>query len=124
MALKYDLEERTLKFAKDVRILTRQLKKDRDLHSDINQVVRSSGSVGANYIEANDALSKKDFLMRIRICLKEAKETEYWLLIINELQQDNEQLRLIELITEASELRKIFAKIITNTLKKGHNLNN
>ncbi len=87
-------------------------------------MIRSSGSVGANYIEANDALSKKDFLMRIRICLKEAKETEYWLLLIYELLPNHDQLRLIDLVNEAHELRYIFASILKNTLKKDHKLNN
>ena len=124
MTLKYDLEERTLKFAKNVRLFTRKLKKNTDLRTDITQLIRSSGSVGANYIEANDALSKKDFIMRIRICLKEAKESEYWLLIIHELQPDHEETRLIELVNEAHELRYIFASILKKTLKKDHKLNN
>jgi len=45
----------------------------------LNSLVRASGSVGANYIEANESLSKKDFLMRVKICRKEAKESRYWL---------------------------------------------
>ena len=71
---KYDLEERTFLFASKVRALTKQLYHSIENIEDIKQLVRSSGSVGANYIEANESLSKKDFLMRIKICRKEAKE--------------------------------------------------
>ena len=71
----YDLEERTLRFAKQVRDFVKRLKKTVSNVEDIKQLVRASGSVGANYIEANEALSKKDFIMRIKICRKEAKES-------------------------------------------------
>jgi four helix bundle protein len=69
----YDLEDRTLDFAKDVRAFVKKLPKTLSNLEDGKQLVRSSGSVGANYIEANEALSKKDFRMRIKICRKEAK---------------------------------------------------
>jgi len=74
MSKQYDLEERTFQFAKNVSLY---IKKFSIAISNIEygkQVVRSSGSVGANYIEANEALSKKDFIMRIKICCKEATE--------------------------------------------------
>lgn len=74
---KYVLENRTLAFAKRVRRFVRNLKMDVPNYEDGKQVVRSSGSVGANYIEANDGLSKKDFLFRIKLSRKEAKETKY-----------------------------------------------
>ena len=79
----YDLEERTLKFAKRVRSFVKKLKKTITNTEDGKQLIRASGSVGANYIEANEALSKKDFVMRIKICRKEAKESGYWLKLIN-----------------------------------------
>ena len=79
----YDLEDRTFIFARDVRALVRQIPKTLANIEDAKQVVRSSGSVGANYIEANESLSKKDFLMRIKICRKEAKESRYWLRLID-----------------------------------------
>ena len=72
---RYDLEERTLEFAKRVRKYVRQLPKTTSNGEDGKQVIRSSGSVGGNYIEANEALSKKDFSMRIKICRKESKES-------------------------------------------------
>jgi four helix bundle protein len=72
---RFDLEERTLSFALAVRAFVRKLSRDPTTLSDGPQVLRSSGSVGANYIEANEALSKKDFIVRIKICRKDAKET-------------------------------------------------
>ncbi len=79
----YDLEDRTAKFAINVRDFVRKLPRTIANIEDGKQVIRSSGSVGANYIEANEALSKKDFLMRIKISRKEAKESMYWLKLIN-----------------------------------------
>jgi len=70
----YDLEERTLKFAKNVVEFTKSLPKSLANIEIIKQLVRAAGSVGANYIEANESLSKKDFTMRIKICRKEAKK--------------------------------------------------
>ena len=82
---------------------------------DSKQVVRTSGSVGANYREANEALSKKDFVMRIKISRKEAKESAYWLRLIHEtnnLKNADENLRLIQ---EAIELKKILSSILENS---------
>jgi four helix bundle protein len=70
----YDLEERTFQYAKRVRIYVKKLPKTTANIEDGKQVIRASGSVSANYIEANESLSKKDFLMRVKICRKEAKE--------------------------------------------------
>ena len=108
---RYDLEERTFKFAKRVRILVSKLTKTISNIEDGKQAVRSSGSIGANYIEANEALSKKDFMMRIKICRKEAKETNYWLNLfdINNTELENERKLLTK---EASELTNIFGSII------------
>jgi four helix bundle protein len=74
-------------------------------------MIRSSGSLGANYIEANEAISKKDFFHRIRICRKEAKETRYWLYLIENVDRDLEPERL-SLIKEATELMMIFGSIV------------
>ncbi len=71
----YDLEERTFEFAKSVRLFVKNLPRTISTIEDGKQLIKSSGSVGANYLEANEALSKKDFLMRIKISRKEAKET-------------------------------------------------
>jgi four helix bundle protein len=105
----YDLEERTLAFARSVREFIRRLPRTIINTEDGKQVVRSSGSVGANYIEANESLSKKDFVMRIKICRKEAKETEYWLSMIDAPALNSEREKLL---SESIELRKIFGAII------------
>ncbi len=80
----YDLEERTFQFAKRVRLFVKTLPNTLANIEDSGQLIKASGSVGANYREANESLGKKDFLMRIRISRKEAKESEYWLRLINE----------------------------------------
>ena len=100
---KFDLEERTFEFAKAVRRYLKTLKFSVALNEDAKQVARSSGSVGANYIEANEALSKKDFVHRVKISRKEAKETVYWLKLME---------APTELINEAIELKKILSAII------------
>jgi len=108
----YDLEDRTFNFAKRVRAFVKKLPKTMANMEDGKQVIKSSGSVGANYIEANESLSKKDFVMRIKICRKEAKESRYWLKLVdcdnnNELEKERKGL-----IQEASELTKIFGAIL------------
>ena len=75
----YDLEERSFEFAKQVRAFIKVLPKTIANFEDSRQLIRASGSVAANYIEANNALSKKDFVMRVKICRKEAKECRLWL---------------------------------------------
>lgn len=80
---KYDLEDRTYQFARSVRAFVRTLPRTICNIEDVSQVVRSSGSVGANYIEANEALGTKDFRMRIRISRKESKETRSWLRLLD-----------------------------------------
>ncbi len=108
----YDLEERTYQFAKRVRLYTRKLPKNIANIEDSQQVVRASGSVGANYIEANEALSKKDFLMRVKICRKEAKESAFFLRLIYETNSPEFDKEGLELHDEAIQLKKIFSSII------------
>ena len=108
----YDLEDRTYEFAKEVRAFVRKLKKDVANVEDSKQVVRSSGSVGANYIEANDSLSKKDFVMRIKICRKEAKESRYWLRLIEIFDDEALKIEKTKLAGEAQELMNIFGAIL------------
>ena len=79
----YDLEERTLEFAKRVRAFVKKLPKTLANIEDSRQLIKASGSVGANYIEANEAISKKDFVFRIKICRKESKESRYWLRLVD-----------------------------------------
>src|SRR3972149_7590979 len=112
----YDLEDRTLAFAKRVRAFVKKLPKQTSNFEDGKQVIRSSGSMGANYIEANEALSKKDFVMRIKISRKEAKESKYWLLLIDASapkELENERRYLMQ---ESDELMKIFSSIMRKSL--------
>ncbi len=110
----YDLEGRTLEFGKRIIHLCKALP-----HSIVNnrlsdQVVRSGTSPGANYREANETESKKDFKFKIRICLRESKETVYWLQLI--VEANSEMTKRIEpLLQEAHELVKIFAAILLNS---------
>ena len=108
---KYDLEERTLRFAKEVISFVNRLPKSLSNVEIIKQLVRSSGSVGANYIEANEALGKQDFKMRTKICRKEAKESVYWLKLVEVNDEKKENARQ-QLIVEAAQLTKIFSSIL------------
>lgn len=112
----YDLEERTFLFAKNVRVFVKELDKSIWNKEDIKQVTRSSGSVAANYIEANEKLGEKDFLMKIRICKKETKETILWLRLFDIEVEKLEQFR-IRLIEEATELKNIFGAIYKNKIQ-------
>ena len=114
---KFDLEERTTEFAKRIIRLSKALPKNIINNPLINQIIRSSGSIGANYREANDALGKKDFIYRIKISRKETKETLHWLELIEEANQEF-RLRMQELKKEAQELRNILSTIIINTSNK------
>jgi four helix bundle protein len=109
----YNLEDRTLDFGKRIIRLAQALPKNIINYKLIDQIVRSGTSVGANYREANETETKRDFKYRIRICRKEAKETVYWIDIICEANKDFTE-RLIPLRKESVELVKIFAKILEN----------
>ena len=108
--MKYDLEERTFLFARDCRNLIKSLKSTIANIEDGKQLIKSSGSVGANYIEANEKLGDKDFLFRLKISRKEAKESRFWLRLLKEGNPDN--VEIDKLIQEADELRKILSTII------------
>ncbi len=107
---RYDLEERTLQYAKDVRAFVRKLPRTLQNIEYSKQLIRSSGSVGANYIEANEALSRKDFVMRAKISKKESKESRYWLQLVECSPQDEEERQ--KLTQESTELMKILGAII------------
>lgn len=110
---KYDLEARTLTFARDVRKFTASLPNSIANREDIKQIVRSSGSVGANYLEANESLSRKDFIMRIKISKKETRETIFWfdlLSVPSEITDEHQRLR-----GEATEIMKILGAILRNS---------
>jgi four helix bundle protein len=109
---RYDLEDRTFIFAKEVRAFVKRIPRTLANIEDTKQVVRASGSVGANYIEANEALSKKDFVMRIKICRKEAKESRYWLRLIDTGDDSTVEKNRGDLVQEATELTSIFGAIL------------
>ena len=114
---KYDLEECTLQFAARVRSFVKLLPATPGNREDVRQLVRSSGSVGANYIEANDAIGDKDFAMRIKISRREAKETRYWLRLVEVDGSGGLQATRDELVTEAAELIRILSAIANKTAK-------
>ncbi|MBP1225329.1 four helix bundle protein [Flavobacterium sp. 1355] len=116
MTKPYDLEERTFLFAKECRAYIRTLSKTTSNIEDGKQLIRSSGSVGANYIEANEKLGDKDLIFRLKISRKEAKESKFWLRLLHELNPD-QRILSDSLIFEVEELRKILSAIITKTSK-------
>lgn len=115
--MKYELEERVEKFGENIIDLVKKVKITPITKSIINQLVKSGTSVGANYFEANGASSKKDFINKVFISKKEAKETQHWLRMISKA----DQLIISEarlLYKETQELAMIFSTIITNTKNK------
>ena len=112
----YNLEERTLLFAKDVIEFVGKIPKNLANNEIAKQLVRSAGSVGANYIEANEALSKKDFLMRVKISRKEAKESCYWIKLLTV--PDSLSASQADLLQEGTEVMKIFSSIIEKSAPK------
>lgn len=111
---RYDLESRAMEFALAIRDFVKVVPKNITNNEYVKQLVRSSSSIGANYLEANESLSKKDFVMKIKICRKEAKETEYWLRLIEV--GDSQQMRLNDLLNEAKQLRLILSAILNKSL--------
>lgn len=120
---KFDLEDRTLDFAKRVVRLCRALPKDAVNNRLVGQATGSAGSVGANYREANDALGKKDFICRMKISRKEAKETLYWLELIEEANAVLKD-RMQEIKQECLEIKNILSSIIINAEKKKSDFKN
>ncbi len=110
---RYDLEDRTLKFAQSVNLYVRSLPRDVANLENGKQLVRAGGSVGANYIEANDSLSKKDFLMRVKISKKECKEARYWL-VLTQPAKEGENLKAV-LVDEATQLMNILGAILNKS---------
>jgi four helix bundle protein len=106
----YDLEERTAVFAEQSRAFVKRLQRTIGNVEDAKQFIRASGSIGANYIEANEAIGKKDFVMKIKICRREAKESFYWLRLLDvdsKLEHERQQLS-----SEARQLMNIFGAIL------------
>lgn len=110
----WDMKERTLTFAKAVRQFVKTIPRTVSNRQDVIQVVRSSGSIGANYLEANDSLGDKDFPFRMKIARKEAKETHYWLQLIDPGANEDVATRQKELIDEADQLTRILSSMLKN----------
>jgi four helix bundle protein len=106
----YDLEERTYQFARRCRDYVKKLPKTISNLEYGKQLINASGSQAANYIEANEAISKKDFSHRIKICRKEVKESRLWLRLTEPLPRDEKEKESLSL--EATELMKIFGSIL------------
>lgn len=113
----YDLEERTLKFSKRLIRMVQALPKNDINRHQCDQCLRSGTSIGANYREANDAVGKRDFLFRLRISRKEAKENTYWLQLISEANPVFAD-RMKYLIQESKELTYILSAIISKSENK------
>jgi len=114
----YNLEERTAVFGENIIEFCKIIEQNVITRPLINQVFRSATSIGANYMEANSASSRKDFQNKIFICKKEAQETKHWLRMLSKIVlKENEQLHV--LWQEAQELTMIFQKI-TSSLRKNN----
>ncbi|MDO9510053.1 MAG: four helix bundle protein [Candidatus Magasanikbacteria bacterium] len=110
----YDLEDRTFEYSKRIIKLCKSLGNDLINRNLANQLIRSGTSMGANYREANETETKKDFQFRIRICRKEGKETVYWVKLVMEANPEIAE-RLESLLQETNELVKIFVAILEKT---------
>lgn len=108
----YNLEERTFEFAKRCKDFIKKIPRNITNIEYGKQLARSSGSQAANYIEANESLSKKDFAMRIKICRKESKESRLWLKLCDTKDDQILKAEQDKLIQEAFELTKIFGSIV------------
>jgi four helix bundle protein len=108
----FDLEDRTYEYARRVRKLVKQMPRRISNFQDGKQLVRSSGSVGSNYIEANEPLGDKDFLVHMKIARKEAKEYRYWLRLLDLEDRPQLETERAALIQESLELMHIFNAII------------
>lgn len=114
---KYDLEDRTAKFGEKVIALCQKIKRNPITDPLVNQLVRSATSVGANYMEANGASSKRDFVNKIFICKKESQESKHWLRMLASSGCTTDESELRSLWREAQELTLIFQKI-TSSIRK------
>ena len=111
----FDLEERTFLFAKRCREFMKEVPFSISNKADLHQLAKASGSVGANYIEANESFSRKDYNFRVKICRKEANESRYWLRLIDLTIKPELEDERNALIQEATELMRIFGSLVTKT---------
>ncbi|MFS8158656.1 MAG: four helix bundle protein [Candidatus Roizmanbacteria bacterium] len=113
----FDLEERTARFSESIIDFIRKIQLTPLNKSILSQIIRSGTSVGANYCEANESESKKDFIHKISICKKECKETRYWLRLILKTNPEFKEI-ISQVWKENQELLLIFSKIIVSTKNK------
>jgi four helix bundle protein len=114
----FDLEQRMLRFAKNIRAFARKLPKSAANTEDSRQLIRSSGSIGANYIEANEAFSKKDFVLKIRTSKRESKESSFWLELVDTQGFDFLEKERKTHAKECDELTKILGSIVAKCKEK------
>jgi four helix bundle protein len=107
---KFDLEERTLKFGIEIINFAKTIEQTAITRPIISQLIRSGTSIGANYSEANECNSKKDFYHKINLAKKEAKETVYWLSVLENIANDKTRLRALK--QKAHEFVLIFSTIL------------
>ena len=113
----YDLEERTALLGENILNFCKNIKENTITKPIISQIVRSGTSIGANYMEANGASSKKDFRNKIFICKKEAQETKHWLRMMAKYLPERKE-KIQKLWQETQELTMIFQKITTSLREK------
>ncbi len=113
---KYDLAERTSRFGVEIIVFAKNIRESNINKSIISQLIRSATSIGANYMEADCAESKKDFVYKIGICKKEAKETTHWLHMLATAEADKAE-KCRKLWQEAHELTLIFSAIVQRKYK-------
>ena len=118
----HPLEERCHQFAKSVRMFCRRLKKDVVNVEDIKELVTTSGSVGANYIEANENVGQGDLKYRVKVCRKESKESMHFLGLIETFGVKELEVERASLIDEANQLKKIFSAMLVRIIEKEKNL--
>jgi len=118
----FDLEERTAHFGEDVISFCMTIKQDVIIRPIISQLIRSATSIGANYMEANCASSKKDFRNKIFICKKEAQETKHWLRMLAKCLTEEKKEKIRKLWQECQELTLIFQKITISLEKNSKSL--
>ena len=111
----YDLAERTATFGEQCVALARRLKLDAVTDPLVRQMVRATTSVGANYCEADEAGSKKEFRYRISLCARESRESKHWLRMLSKAVHEEQKESLRTLWKEADELSRIFATIHRNS---------
>ncbi len=107
-----DLEEKAFQFSKSVRLFARTIPKTIENVEDEKQLVNASGCAGASYIEASEALSSKDFLVRTKISRKKVRESRYWLRLINETNELANADEARTLIEKANELEGMLSSVI------------